>query len=271
MTLSIGAGPRADSIQIDVASRGGVNGWSNVRPLQREGTAAVGQFLDLLAAISHEMRTPLNAVIGFSDAMEQEVFGPIGNARYREYVGHIRSSGVEVLKAAEDALMMTAVLAQPRARVLEDLALAPLVAEAVADFGASGEIEIDVAEGLDVRGDRRILPRAVRQLLGIACSRCGPGGRVRVSAGSEHGLVVLVVEVDEVMAGTPSLMLGETPGIMELGLGRRELAMWLATGLLDLMDCRLDVEMNGSGLKLRTTLEQCCEGLFGIDEARARG
>src|SRR3546814_1946469 len=44
-----------------------------------------------LANMSHELRTPLNAVIGFSDLMEKERFGPLGE-RYAGYARDIRQS-----------------------------------------------------------------------------------------------------------------------------------------------------------------------------------
>lgn len=50
-----------------------------------------------LANMSHELRTPLNAIIGFSQTMENELFGPIGNERYGEYAKDIRSSGEHLL------------------------------------------------------------------------------------------------------------------------------------------------------------------------------
>jgi signal transduction histidine kinase len=52
---------------------------------------------DLMGRISHEIRTPLNAVIGFSELMSQETFGPLGHARYGDYVSHIKESGQAVL------------------------------------------------------------------------------------------------------------------------------------------------------------------------------
>jgi signal transduction histidine kinase len=45
-----------------------------------------------LANVSHELRTPLNAIIGFSSIMADQMFGPIGHDKYREYLSDIRSS-----------------------------------------------------------------------------------------------------------------------------------------------------------------------------------
>ena len=248
-------------------------GWANVRPLDRSAAGAVGPWVDLLASISHELRTPLNAVIGFSDAMQQEVFGPIGNVRYEEYVRHIRSSGAEILQAAEDALAMTAVLAQPKAVMLEDVALAPMIAGAIAELAArhSGRvsIEADIAWDLEVRGDNRILPRAIRQLIAVGLSRAAPGARVTVSAVAVHGLVELKVRVGEVAAGALPLEEHRIGGAdAELGLGRRELAMWLSAALLDLLDCRLEAEARDGTLSLRTTLEQTIQGSFFASDLR---
>ncbi|MFO0996179.1 MAG: ATP-binding protein [Alphaproteobacteria bacterium] len=57
-----------------------------------------------LANMSHELRTPLNAVIGFSDIMNQELFGPIGNATYCEYAKDIHASGTHLLQLINDIL-----------------------------------------------------------------------------------------------------------------------------------------------------------------------
>ena len=50
-----------------------------------------------LAIMSHELRTPLNAIIGFSELMEHELIGPIGNPTYAQYLRDIHQSGTLLL------------------------------------------------------------------------------------------------------------------------------------------------------------------------------
>ena len=83
--------------------------------LQRASEAAMRQALAetqeaarakaaFLAAMSHELKTPLNAVIGFSDLMQQELFGPINEPRYRTYVSDIHENGQHLLRMINDIL-----------------------------------------------------------------------------------------------------------------------------------------------------------------------
>lgn len=58
----------------------------------------------VLANMSHEFRTPLNAIIGFSEMMESEVFGDLGHDNYRDYAASINSSGAHLLNLIEQAL-----------------------------------------------------------------------------------------------------------------------------------------------------------------------
>lgn len=58
----------------------------------------------LLATLSHDLRTPLNTIIGFADMMEQEIMGPITNQHYREYVEVISKAGRGMLELVNDLL-----------------------------------------------------------------------------------------------------------------------------------------------------------------------
>src|SRR5262249_54275660 len=59
---------------------------------------------EFLAAMSHELRTPLNAIIGFSEVMVSEVFGQVGNPRYRGYLNDILNSARHLSRLIQDLL-----------------------------------------------------------------------------------------------------------------------------------------------------------------------
>ena len=57
-----------------------------------------------LATISHELRTPLNAVLGFAQVLENEIHGPLGHRKYREYLRHMSGSGIHLLNLIDELL-----------------------------------------------------------------------------------------------------------------------------------------------------------------------
>lgn len=59
---------------------------------------------EFLATMSHELRTPLNAILGFSQILQEEALGPIGDKRYADYARDINSSGTHLLAIINDIL-----------------------------------------------------------------------------------------------------------------------------------------------------------------------
>ena len=59
--------------------------------------------------MSHELKTPLNAVIGFADLMRQELFGPVNEPRYRSYIVDIHDNGRRLLTMINDILDLSRV------------------------------------------------------------------------------------------------------------------------------------------------------------------
>jgi len=59
---------------------------------------------EFMANMSHELRTPLNAIIGFSEVMDHQVFGPLQNDTYCDYVKSILNSGKHLLGIISDLL-----------------------------------------------------------------------------------------------------------------------------------------------------------------------
>ena len=154
---------------------------------------------ELMARINHELRTPLNAVIGFSEVMALEMFGPMGNERYKEYVRHIRDSASDLLKSAEDTLALTALLAGPpptETRVACRLDVAITEAWAFVERKAAGRavyFELAMADDLEVIAEQRALRQVLANILAEGVMRAAPGGRVRLLAVTEGELVEVVL------------------------------------------------------------------------------
>jgi signal transduction histidine kinase len=119
-----------------------------------------------LAAVSHELRSPLNAILGFADILMEEVDGPL-SASAREEVEQIRGSGAHLLTLINDILEFSALesgqLRLTRARV----DLAALVNEVVREArGLVGDKPLVVR----VEGEPSLLARVdgrrVRQVIG---------------------------------------------------------------------------------------------------------
>ncbi len=58
---------------------------------------------DFFAGLGHDLKSPLNAVIGFAEMMETEIRGPMPEP-YKDYPGLIRESGQTLLRLVEDML-----------------------------------------------------------------------------------------------------------------------------------------------------------------------
>ncbi|GER05789.1 hypothetical protein GCM10007972_05620 [Iodidimonas muriae] len=84
-----------------------------------------------LAHMSHELRTPLNAIIGFSDLMALEIYGKLGDSRYRSYATHIRESGKHLLHIINDLLDLSKVEAGKMELQLKRTEIKPLIKDAL--------------------------------------------------------------------------------------------------------------------------------------------
>ena len=125
--------------------------------------------LDLLADLSHEMRTPLNAVIGFADAMREETFGPLGSPKYLEYADHIAMSGGHLKDLVTAILDLARLEARgpetDRQRETTDLGALARNCAAMLDAPAREaglSLSVEVEEGVPLS---HLNARAVRQIL----------------------------------------------------------------------------------------------------------
>ncbi len=59
---------------------------------------------EFIANVSHDLRSPLNAILGFTEMMKERVFGQLGDPHYDDYVVGINESGTLILNLVNDIL-----------------------------------------------------------------------------------------------------------------------------------------------------------------------
>ena len=152
-----------------------------------------------LATMSHELRTPLNAIIGFADILKRELFGAIGEDRYRDYARLIHESGDHLLSVVNEILDMSKIEAGKYALVTEPFAVAPFVdscAELMMHQASEKSIVLShgVERGLpDLTADRRACKQMLLNLLSNALKFTEPGGEVKISVSASDGFIRLQV------------------------------------------------------------------------------
>jgi signal transduction histidine kinase len=139
-----------------------------------------------LANMSHELRTPLNAIVGFSDLIAQEMLGPVGTAKYKEYARDILRSGTHMADLVNDILTMAKLEAGHF-----DVELRPLDLRLHVEATLSIFLGTEMARGSDVaveaigewpclRADERALRQMLLNLLSNAVKFSSPGGPIRI-------------------------------------------------------------------------------------------
>jgi signal transduction histidine kinase len=154
---------------------------------------AVAQKLDFLAKVSHEVRTPLNSILGFTELMLEERLGAIGNPRYKGYLEDIHQSGLYALSLLNDLLDISKIEAGKFELDFTSVELPELVEACAASLQPLAKRErillrTSLAPNLPaLLADRRRLKQILLNLLSNAIKFTNAGGQVIVSAGRIEG------------------------------------------------------------------------------------
>ena len=142
---------------------------------------------DFLAKISHEVRTPLNAIIGFAEVMMDERFGPMGNERYLQYVKDIHTSGQHLISLVNDLLDLSKIEAGKVELAFGRVDLNDVARQCMGIMQPQANRErIIIRSSLalelpEVVADARSIRQIVLNLLSNSVKFTPPGGQVIVS------------------------------------------------------------------------------------------
>jgi len=155
-----------------------------------------------LANMSHELRTPLNSIIGFSETLKEQMFGPLGTLKYREYAGDINASGTHLLDVINDILDISKIEAGEVEVSDEAVNLPALVESGITMLREQAETRdvtlsrVFPSDCPRLRADPRHIKQIVINLVSNAVKFTPPKGTIRleISMDAQNGISIAVVD-----------------------------------------------------------------------------
>jgi signal transduction histidine kinase len=212
---------------------------------------------DFLANMSHELRTPLNAIIGFSEMMQQQILGPIGNEHYSAYVGDIHASGLHLLQIINDILDLSK--AEAGKLTLDEGvfdvrdAIRAVVQLTSVRAQASGLSQtVDIPPDLPrLRGDERKTMQIVLNLVTNAIKFSPGGGRIGITCRADpvDGLSIAVTDTGIGIPGEDIDRVLEAFEQVDSSISRKQQGTGLGLPLVRAM-----MELHGGRFELNSTV-----------------
>jgi signal transduction histidine kinase len=153
---------------------------------------------EFLANMSHELRTPLNAIIGFSEIIAHELFGPLGNEKYLDYMKDIHKSSLHLLSVIKAVLDMSKIEAGKLELSKEWLNIRRLIGEVIRMMREQAEsrgIELSIKlsdEEVDIWADELAMKQIFLNLLSNAIKFSRDGSEVCVRVVSDQPDLAIV-------------------------------------------------------------------------------
>lgn len=141
---------------------------------------------EFLANMSHELRTPLNAIIGFSEIIQNEAMGAVGQPAYVDYAGDINDSGKRLLSIINDILDISRIEAGGRTLNESLFSIARVSSTCVSLLGSKAEAgRITVLNNLHqdmpkLIGEELAFKQMLMNILSNAIKFTPPEGRVTI-------------------------------------------------------------------------------------------
>jgi two-component system cell cycle sensor histidine kinase PleC len=151
-----------------------------------------------LAHLSHDIRTPLNHIIGFADMLRQQPFGPLGDGRYLNSVEAVKGSGERLLGFFANILELAELEGGRRELKRDRFTADELLVSVLRRFSSLAQ-RAGLTMGLGsaceavLTADRFALERMVANLVENAIRFTPRGGKVTLAAYAAHDGVVLEI------------------------------------------------------------------------------
>lgn len=223
--------------------------------------AAPNAEADERARVNHALRTALTAILGFSEVIGQELFGPVGNQQYRQYAQDIFQTGQQLMGFLEDIEQLPAGTDTQSAGPYQVCHIPTAVAEArrlASKLARDAQVTLAMEASEDLprlKADRRAVQQIILTLVLNAIRASDPGDLV--------SMVPDVATTGELRLTVQS-QLGSLPGGQSLPITQAEEIRAGDTALADL-PTRLGLDIPKSLVELHGgRLEVHCIPEFGL-------
>ena len=203
-----------------------------------------------LSNMSHDLRTPLNIIIGLSQIIRDQMFGPVGQ-RYIDYARDIESSGHDLLDLINDLLDLSKVEAgrwQVEERAVSITRNVDAVFTMVSARGRLAQVTMESRLGTDlplVLADERAVRQTLLNVISSVLKRVTPASTITVDGRMAERQVLIVVQgQSRVVESRDSYVKDPLDGSVGLAL---------ASDLMRLHGGRLDLQTT-TGQQLIVTL-----------------
>jgi signal transduction histidine kinase len=146
-------------------------------------------------SVSHDLRAPLRAIDGFSQALLEEYADRL-DTEGLDYLARVRAAAQRMAELIDDLLALSRVTRREMRRERVDLtATARTVVEQLHRADPAREIRVVVAEGLADEGDPQLLRLVLDNLIGNAWKFTGkhPGATIEIGAAQRDGVLAYYV------------------------------------------------------------------------------
>lgn len=255
---------KVGSVSVDMTDQVRAHEATNAALLAaEEANTAKSEFL---ATMSHEFRTPLNAILGFSEYMCAQFNGPLGNPKYVEYASDIHSSGHHMLALVNDILDISAIEAGKRILDIEAFELLPLLDDCVTNVenqlqrkNIALTLQVENAP-LKMSADKRAITQVVLNILSNAAKFTEQHGSIDVSVMSDDKSIrfsitdtgIGISAENLIVITEPFTQSHRNPHLTQQGSG------------LGLSIVKALVEMHGGSLTIKSTVGEGTSVTFSI-------
>jgi len=151
-----------------------------------------------IANISHDFRTPLNSIIGFSELLNNEIFGKL-NTKQKEYVSDINIAGVHLLGMINDVLDISKIESQTIKLNISEIDANMLITEVINILNPLTQkkkiiFKCNIKENLSLQGDFVKLQQVLFNIIGNAIKFSPNDSEINILADNIDNKIQIIIQ-----------------------------------------------------------------------------